>query len=265
MKPTPEQFRQRKQSGPPLAALTACDYPTARLLDESDIDVILVGDSLGMVALGYPDTTHVTMADMLHHCRAVARGVERTLLVGDMPAGSYASPEMALENARQMREAGMHAVKLEGGLAMQEQIRAVVEDGIPVMAHIGMLPQQVVVEGGYKIKGRNPEQVAALLTDARAVEAAGAFAVVVEIVAPTAAAEITAAVGIPTIGIGSGAQCDGQILVSHDLFGAFPWFTPRFVKPHGDVAGEIRRATQAFIAVTRNGCLSGPPGRSAPP
>jgi len=251
MKVTPEQFRERKRSGPPLAVLTACDYPTARLLDDSEIDAILVGDSLGMVALGYPDTTHVTMADMLHHCRAVARGVKRTLVIGDLPAGSYETPELALENAGKFREAGMNAVKLEGGVSVERQIRTLVDAAFPVMAHIGMLPQQVRVEGGYKIKGRNAAQTAALVADALAVEAAGAFAVVVEIVTPEAAAEITDAIAIPTIGIGSGDRCDGQILVSHDLFGAFPWFTPRFVTLQGDVAGEIRRATDAFIAKTR--------------
>lgn len=247
MKPTLDEIRLRKRSVPGISALTACDYPTARLLDESDIDIVLVGDSLGMVALGYPDTTHVTMADMLHHCRAVARGVERTVTVGDLPFGSYDTPEAAVRNARALREAGMDAVKLEGGASQADCIAAIVAAGIPVMAHIGMLPQSVKAEGGYKIKGRTREQTDGLLADARAVETAGAFAVVLEIVTPEAAAEITDATGIPTIGIGSGAACDGQILVSHDLFGAFPWFTPKFARPEGDVAGEIRRAVAAFV------------------
>lgn len=251
MKPTIEEIRQRKRPAPPLAVLTACDYPTARLLDESDIDLILVGDSLGMVALGYPDTTHVTMADMLHHCRAVARGVDRTVTVGDLPYGTYATPGQAVVHGRQMREAGMQAVKLEGGLSHAAQIAALVDDGIPVMAHIGMLPQSVLAEGGYKIKGRTREQIDLLLDDARAVEAAGAFAVVLEIVTSEAASEISQAIAIPAIGIGSGAACDGQVLVSHDLFGAFPWFTPKFARPAGDVAGEIRRAVETFIQRTR--------------
>ncbi len=251
MKPSLPELRRRKRPAPPIAVLTACDYPTARLLDESEIDLILVGDSLGMVALGYPDTTHVTMADMLHHCRAVARGVEQTITVGDLPCGSFASPALAVQNARALRDTGMRAVKLEGGRSHEAQVAAIVGDGIPVMAHIGMLPQRVNEEGGYKIKGRTREQIDLLIADARAVEAAGAFAVVLEIVTAEAAAEISDAIGIPTIGIGSGAPCDGQVLVSHDLFGAFPWFTPKFARPEGDVAGEIRRAVEAFVRRTR--------------
>lgn len=250
MKPRIEDFRSLKHSG--IAALTAYDYPTAKILDESDVDIILVGDSLGMVVLGYPDTTNVTMEEMLHHCRAVARGARHTVLVGDLPARSYATPEMAVENARQLMATGMHGVKLEGGISQADKIAAIAKAGIPVMAHIGMLPQSVRLEGGYKVKGRSEEEAEALLADARAVEAAGAFAVVCEIVAHETAVRVTRAVNIPTIGIGSGRGCDGQILVTHDLIGFFPWFTPPFVKPVADVAGAIRGAADAFVERTRS-------------
>lgn len=245
-----QQLREKKRRGERITALTAYDYPTARLLDEAGVDVILVGDSLGMVVLGYEDTTQVTLDEMLHHTRAVARGVKRALLVGDLPIHTYDTPEAALANARKLVQAGVAAVKLEGGVRHVPQIEAIVDAGIPLMAHIGMLPQSVREEGGYKVKGRTEAEAEALLQDARAVEAAGAFAVVLEIVSPAAAQQITAAVEIPTIGIGSGNGCDGEILVTHDLIGLFPWFTPKFVKPAADVAGEMRRAFAAFIERT---------------
>ena len=246
-----QQFREMKQRGERITALTAYDYPTARLLDESGIDIILVGDSVGMVVLGYEDTTQVTLDEMLHHTRAAARGVQRALLVADMPIHTYDTPEQAVATARALVEAGAKAVKFEGGVSHAAHIEAVVDRGIPFMAHIGMLPQRVREEGGYKVKGRTPSEAEALLQDARAVEAAGAFAVVLEIVAAEAAREISAALAIPTIGIGSGSHCDGQILVTHDLIGLFPWFTPKFVKQEADVAGSIRTAASAFIARTR--------------
>lgn len=240
-----------KASGERIAALTAYDYPTARLLDESGLDIILVGDSVGMVVLGYEDTTQVTLAEILHHTRAAARGVKRALLVGDMPIGTYETPADAVATARQLVEAGAQAVKLEGGASHVRQIEAIVAAGIPFMAHIGMLPQSVREEGGYKVKGRSPEQAAALMKDALAVEKAGAFSVVLEIVASEAAREISAALKIPTIGIGSGNGCDGEILVTHDLIGFFPWFTPKFVAPEANVAEQIRQAARAFVARTR--------------
>ncbi len=243
---------EKKRRGERITALTAYDYPTARLLDESGVDVILVGDSLGMVVLGYEDTTEVTLDEMLHHTRAVARGVQRALLVADMPIHTYNTPEQALETARQLVKAGAAAVKLEGGVTHVRQISAVVEEEIPVMAHIGMLPQSVREEGGYKLKGRTEAQAEALLADARAVESAGAFAVVLEIVAKASAQQITDALQIPTIGIGSGTDCDGQILVTHDLIGLFPWFTPKFVAPEARVAEEIRKAVRAFIERTHS-------------
>ncbi len=246
-----DDFRARKARGERLTALTAYDYPTARLLDESGIDIILVGDSLGMVVLGYEDTTQVTFEEMLHHTRAAARGVKRALLVADLSIGTYDTPAEAVAHARRLIAAGAEAVKLEGGASHLPQIEAIVKENIPLMAHIGMLPQSVRVEGGYKVKGRAPAEVERLLADARAVEAAGAFSVVLEIVAADAARQITEAIRIPTIGIGSGEHCDGQILVTHDLIGLYPWFTPKFVSPVVQVAEEIRRAARIFVQRTR--------------
>jgi 3-methyl-2-oxobutanoate hydroxymethyltransferase len=248
-----KNFREMKRRGEKITALTAYDYPTARLLDESGIDIILVGDSVGMVVLGYPDTTLVTLPEIVHHTRAAARGIKRATLVADLPIKTYDTPEQAVTTARALVAAGAEAVKLEGGLSHAKRIEAIVQAGIPFMAHIGMLPQSVREEGGYRLKGRTQAEIEQLILDARAVEKAGAFAVVLEIVTPEAARQITEAVGIPTIGIGSGDHCDGQILVTHDLIGLFPWFTPKFVSPAAKVAEEIRRAATAFIERTRGG------------
>lgn len=247
---TPDDLRRAKHAGRRITSLTAYDYPLARLLDESAVDVILVGDSLGMVVLGHPDTVPVTMEDMIHHTRAVARGVNRALLVSDLPARSYRTPDEAVTNARRLVDAGATAVKLEGGVALRGQIEAIVTAGISVMGHIGMLPQSVREEGGYKIKGRTASEAEALLADGRAVQDAGAFAVVVEIVAAETAARLTATLEIPTVGIGSGKGCDGQILVTHDLIGLFPWFQPKFVTPRAQVAEAIRGAVREFIDET---------------
>src|SRR6202008_960408 len=214
-----KDFRQMKQRGEKITALTAYDYPTARLLDESGIEIILVGDSLGMVVLGYEDTTQVTLAEMVHHTRAAARGVKRALLVGDLPIHTYDDPAQAVASARALIEAGAPAVTREGGASHVPQIEAIIAEGIPLMGHIGMLPQSVREEGGYKVKGRTQAEAEALLRDAAAVEKAGAFAVVLEIVAPETARRIPETLAIPTIGIGSGSHCDGQILVTHDLIG----------------------------------------------
>jgi 3-methyl-2-oxobutanoate hydroxymethyltransferase len=248
-----KDFREMKRRGEKITSLTAYDYPTARLLDESGIDIILVGDSVGMVVLGYEDTTRVTLPEMLHHTRAVARGVKSACLVADLPIRTYDSPEQAVATSRELVAAGAQAVKLEGGATHARRIEAIVQAGIPVMAHIGMLPQSVREEGGYKVKGRTQSEVEQLIQDAHAVEKAGAFAVVLEIVAADTAKQITNAIGIPTIGIGSGDHCDGQILVTHDLIGLFPWFTPKFVSPAAHVAEEIRHAATAFIERTRSG------------
>jgi 3-methyl-2-oxobutanoate hydroxymethyltransferase len=248
---TPEVIRKAKGQG--ITALTAYDYPTARLLDEAGIDVLLVGDSLGMVVLGLPDTTGVVLEDILHHLRAVYRGANRALVVADMPFATYRTPTEAVNNARSLANAGASAVKLEGGSVCADQIRAITNAGIPVMAHLGMLPQHIREEGGYKIKGKTEAEREFLLEEARAVEEAGAFAVVLELVFPKTTGEITRAIPIPTIGIGSGSQCDGQILVVHDLIGYSPWFIPKHVHPEAEIGNMITRAAQAFIArVKRN-------------
>jgi 3-methyl-2-oxobutanoate hydroxymethyltransferase len=249
---TAVRIRNFKRDGKRIAALTAYDYPVARLLDESDVDIILVGDSLGMVVLGYPDTTHVTMEEMLHHTRAVARAVRRALVVADMPFGTYEKSGQAVENAGRLIDAGAQAVKLEGGVSRRSQIKAIIAAGIPLMAHIGMLPQDVLIEGGYKIKGKTQDEAANLWRDAHAVEEAGAFAVVLELVQAQVAEKITREVSIPTIGIGSGTDCDGQILVTYDLVGLFPWFTPKFVAPRARVAADIRAAVDDFVRETKS-------------
>jgi 3-methyl-2-oxobutanoate hydroxymethyltransferase len=243
-----KQLRARKAKGEKLAVLTAYDYPTARLFDEAGVDLILVGDSLGMVVLGLPDTTGVTMNAMLHHAAAVRRGVKRAPVIVDLPAQSYDMADLAVHNAKRLVAAGADAVKLEGGVAVIDSVRAIVEEGIGYVGHIGMLPQSVKLEGGYKKKGRTTEGADALLKDALALEQAGAAAIVLESIVPEVAAEITKALKIPTIGIGAGSACDAQVLVSHDLLGLFPWFTPPFAKPEANLAGEITRAARLFIA-----------------
>jgi 3-methyl-2-oxobutanoate hydroxymethyltransferase len=251
MSVTIPHLREMKQRGQKIAVLTAYDYPTARLLDESALDMILVGDSLGMVVLGYPDTTLVTMDEMLHHTRAVARGVQRACLLADLPIASYDTPKLAVANARRLIEAGAHAVKLEGGASHTAQIRALRDAGIEVMAHIGMQPQRVRIEGGYRVKGKTPEEAERLLADAAAAQDAGAFGLLLELVKSDVAARITAAVSIPTIGIGAGPDCDGQVLVIHDLIGLFPWFTPKFARPQAHVAEDIRAAVAQYLATVR--------------
>lgn len=246
-----DHFIALKKNGRPLATLTAADYPTARLLDDAGLDLILVGDSLGMVELGYPDTTEVTLADMLHHTRAVRRAVKQTPLAADLPIHTYDTPAQALETARALTAAGAELVKLEGGVSHLPQLRAIMDAGIPLIGHIGMLPQSVRAEGGYKKKGKTPEQAEALRADALALDHAGVAAIVIEDVVGSVAADISRAVTCPTIGIGSGSGCDGQILVTADLIGAFPWFRPPFAKARGDVAGEITRAVAEYVEAVR--------------
>jgi 3-methyl-2-oxobutanoate hydroxymethyltransferase len=250
---TPEFIRAAKSRGERVAALTAYDYPTARLLDEAGVPLILVGDSVGMVVLGYPDTTQVTLAEMRHHVAAVARAKTKALVVGDLPYHTYQTAPNAVANAHILTEAGAEAIKLEGGVAVVPEIRALREAGIAVMGHIGMLPQHLKEEGGYKIKGRSEEQKVQVMADALAVEEAGAFAVVLELVEPELAREITAKLSIPTIGIGSGAHCFGNILVTHDLIGAFPWFRPKFAVATVDVASAIRGAAEGYVRQVKEG------------
>ncbi len=230
----------------PIAALTAYDFPTAKLLDETGIPLILVGDSLGMVVLGHPDTTHVTMAEMEHHVRAAARAQPRALLAADLPFRSYETIEAAVANSRRLVAAGAEAVKAEGGRAILAQVKAIVAEGIPFLGHLGMLPQHLLEEGGYHVKGQRPGEHEALLADAAALTEAGAFGIVLELVAPPVAKEITGRIPIPTLGIGSGRDCDGQILVTHDLVGLYPWFTPRHVKPRLNAAELMRRAVEEW-------------------
>lgn len=242
------QLRNKKQAGDKISVLTAYDYPSARLLDEAGVDLILVGDSLGMVVLGLPDTTGVTMDDMLHHLRAVRRGVKRAPVIADLPFHSYDTAAEAVKNARLLMEAGADAIKLEGGTSMISQVKAIFAEGIPFVGHIGMLPQSVREEGGYKKKGRTPEGAELLMADAFALDAAGACACVLESMMPDVATRITSSVGMSTIGIGAGGGCDGQVLVTPDLLGSFPWFRPPFAKARADVAGETLRAVREFIA-----------------
>ena len=235
-----------KARGEKIAALTAYDFPMAKLLDECGVPLLLVGDSVGMVVLGYPDTTHVTMAEMEHHVRAAARAKTRALLGGDLPFKSYETASDAVANAQKLFAAGAEFVKAEGGREILPQVEAIIAAGIPFCGHLGMLPQHVLEEGGYKIKGKQEAEHQRLLEDAGVLAAAGAFAIVLELVTPPVAKEISKKISVPTIGIGSGPDCDGQILVTHDLTGSFPWFTPRFVKPKVSCAAEIKTAVTAW-------------------
>ena len=239
VKITPQHIRAMK-GREKIAALTTYDYPMTRLLDECGVPLLLVGDSLGMVVLGYPDTTHVTMEEMEHHTRAAARAKPQALLGADLPFQSYETPERAVENSRRLLAAGADAVKAEGGRAIIDQVRAITRAGIPFIGHLGMLPQHVLEEGGYRKKGRNDAEHQALIEDAKSLADAGAFAIVLELVVPEVARELTQMISVPTIGIGSGPDCDGQILVTHDLWGTFPWFTPKFVKKQLNAAEQMR-------------------------
>ena len=247
-KVTTRTFARKKARGETITMLTAYDYPTALAVDQAGIDSILVGDSLGMVVLGYENTLPVTMADMLHHCRAVARGARYALLIGDLPFMSYqVSTEEAVRNAgRFLQEAGMDAVKLEGGSERADAVRAIVSAGIPVAGHLGLTPQSVHQLGGFRSQGRTAAAAHRLLDDALLLQDAGSFCLVLESVPARLADLISRQVEIPTIGIGAGAGCDGQVLVTHDLLGFYDRFTPRFVKKYADLHGEIGRALAAF-------------------
>ena len=249
MKNTVATFKKAKQEGKKLSMLTAYDYSTAHLLDEAGVNGILVGDSLGNVILGYEDTISVTMEDMIHHSAAVARGVKNALVVVDMPFMSYqTSVYDALVNAgRLMKEGRASAVKLEGGREVVPQIKAIVRAGIPVMGHLGLTPQSVNAFGGYKVQGREEAAAQKLLDDAKAIAEAGVFGMVLECVPSALAAKITEAVPVPTIGIGAGAGCDGQILVYQDMLGMFSDYTPKFVKRYADIGGAMKAAFRAYI------------------
>lgn len=247
---------EMKRRGEKITMLTAYDYTLARLLERAGIEVILVGDSLGNVILGYETTLPVTLDDMIRHAQAVRRAVTRPLVVVDMPFMSYqVSVERALESAgRLMQEGGADAVKLEGGRAMAPVVRRLTEIGIPVMGHVGMTPQSVHALGGFRVQGRDAETAQRLLDDALALQEAGAFAVVLELVPKEVAARVTEALQIPTIGIGAGNACDGQVLVLHDMLG-IDESTKRFVKRYANLAGEIERAVAAYIAEVKSGAF----------
>lgn len=255
MKNTVLTFQQAKENGEKLTMLTAYDYSTAKLIDEAGVNSILVGDSLGNVILGYEDTISVTMEDMIHHGAAVARGAKNALVVIDMPFMSYqTSVYDALVNAgRLMKEGRGDAVKLEGGVEVCPQIKAIVDAGIPVCAHIGLTPQSINAFGGFKVQGKSEAAAKKLLEDAKAVEEAGAFAVVIEGVPAKIAALITEQLHIPTIGIGAGKDCDGQVLVYQDMLGMFSDFTPKFVKRYANIGGVMKEAFQNYIKEVQDG------------
>ena len=255
MKNTVNTFLKAKAEGTKLTMLTAYDYSTAKLMDEAGVNSILVGDSLGNVILGYEDTISVTVDDMIHHGAAVARGAKNALVVIDMPFMSYQTgPYDALVNAgRLMKEGHANAVKLEGGVEVAPQIRAIVQAGIPVCAHIGMTPQSVNAFGGFKVQGKSLEGAKKLIEDAKAVEEAGAFAVVMECVPAKLAAKVTELLKIPTIGIGAGAGCDGQVLVYQDMLGMFSDFTPKFVKRFANVGEVMKQGFADYIEAVGNG------------
>ncbi len=257
MKNTVITFKNAKKENKKLTMLTAYDYSTAKLIDESGVNAILVGDSLGMVMLGYEDTLSVTMEDMLHHTRAVARGAKNALIVGDMPFMSYqTSVYDAVCNAgRLIKEGRAHAVKLEGGIEVCPQIKSIVDASIPVMAHIGLTPQSVNAFGGFKVQGKDEEAAQRLIDAAKAVEQAGAFAVTLECIPEKLAEIITKSISIPTIGIGAGKGCDGQVLVYQDMLGMFSDFTPKFVKRYADIGLQMKEAFLSFINEVQNGAF----------
>jgi 3-methyl-2-oxobutanoate hydroxymethyltransferase len=249
-KVTVPEIVKMKERGEKITCLTAYDYSFARILDAAGVDILLVGDSVGCVVQGQANTLPVTLDEMIYHTRAVVRGRKRALVVGDMPFLSFqAGKERAIQNAgRFLKEAGAEAVKLEGGVALGATVEALVQIGIPVMGHIGLTPQSVHRFGGYKIQGKEKERRQAIISDALAVQEAGAFAVVLEGIPADLAKEITEQLAIPTIGIGAGVNCDGQVLVVHDMLGLFDDFTPKFVKRYAELKEVMTSAVKSFIA-----------------
>jgi 3-methyl-2-oxobutanoate hydroxymethyltransferase len=256
---TIQQLLERKRQGEKITMLTAYDYPLAKLVDAAGVDIVLVGDSLGMVVLGYETTAPVTMEEMLHHAKAVRRGVSRALLVGDMPLHSLAtSVADALRNARRfVQEAGCEAVKVEWKPGIEETARAITAAGIPVMGHVGLTPQTAASEGGFGMRGKDAESARRIVDQATALQEAGCCSMVLECVPDLVAKEITQRLRIPTIGIGSGPFCDGQVVVLYDLLGLFDRFTPRFVKRYADLAATIRQAATLYVSDVKAGRFPG--------
>lgn len=254
MKNTVTTFKDAKKQGKKLTMLTAYDYSTAKLFDEAGVDSMLVGDSLGMTMLGYDSTLPVTMEDMIHHTKAVVRGAKNALVVGDMPYMSYhLSVQQAVENAgRFIKEAGAQAVKLEGGAAFCPEIEAMTRASIPVVGHLGLTPQSINALGGFKVQGKSEEAARKIIEDAQALEAAGAFAIVLECVPAKLAEIITAKVAVPTIGIGAGAGCDGQVLVYQDMLGMYDNFTPKFVRKFAEVGAMMKQGVQEYCAAVQD-------------
>jgi 3-methyl-2-oxobutanoate hydroxymethyltransferase len=254
-KGTVASIAKMKQEGEKIAALTAYDFPTARLADDAGVDIILVGDSLGMVVLGYENTLRVTMAEMLHHASAVTRACPKALVIGDMPFMSFQeSKYQAVRNAgRFLKEAGVDAVKLEGGERMAETVEWMVRASIPVMGHVGLTPQSVLKFGGYKVQGKKAEDAEQVLKDARVLQEAGCFAIVLEGIPWKLAQKITSEVAVPTIGIGAGPYCDGQVLVLHDVIGLFSRYAPRFVKRYAEAGELIRDAFARYVTEVKEG------------
>ena len=257
-KVTTRDIANMKARGDKIPMLTAYDYPTARLADEAGIPIVLVGDSLGMVVLGYDSTIPVTIEDMLHHLKAVSRAIKWALVVGDLPFMSYQiDTAQALRNAaRVLQEGGAQAVKLEGGERVAETVRRIVECGIPVMGHIGLTPQSVNAYGGYRVRGKEKKEAAQLVRDAMALEEAGAFAVVLELVPAALSRVITGRLSIPTIGIGAGPYCDGQVQVVHDMLGLYPDFVPKHARQYTRLADTITEAFTHYIAEVKDGSFA---------
>ena len=259
-KVTIADLHQKKQKGEKITMMTAYDYPTGSLVDQAGIDTILVGDSLGMVMLGYDSTVPVTMDEMIHHCKAVSRGAKSSFIIGDMPFMSYqVNVEQAVENAgRFIKEAACDCVKLEGGSDMAPVVKAIVRAGIPVCAHIGLTPQTATMLSGFKVQGKDAEGARELVDSAKDLEEAGAFMIVMECIPDLLAARITGELKIPTIGIGAGKDCDGQVLVYHDLVGLFERFTPKFVKQYINLSPKIKEALTQFKKEVEEGTFPGP-------
>lgn len=256
---TVPEFRARKATGERLSVVTAYEFTAALLVDRSPVEAILVGDSLGMVMLGYSGTTGVTMAEVLHHLRPVVKGAPQTMIIADMPFGSYnVSIQEAIRNANELLKAGADGVKLEGGLTMVETVRAMVRAGIPVMGHVGLTPQTAGALGGWKVQGREAGAARQLIEDAQALEEAGAFSIVLEMVPTLLASHITAQLSIPTIGIGAGNGCDGQVLVWHDMFGLYDRLQPRFVKRFAEAGEAIKEGLGRYDAEVKSGAFPGP-------